>query len=265
MSKRNYHIGELQDSDGNVVYPHTEASVVFCADGKTVQEKLTSGGIEVLAGVTGKTDSLEVSDSNILATSKAVNNLKTEVNNTLANKSYVNKSETLGQALLSFNTANLPAGNTNINAVLQTSDGNYYVNEYLDRNNTSSGIAIHMQNGNDYKFYIQRGADAVLKKLGSGGKVIPITVSGKSSISGAWTVDLGVEVKSFIWYCPPVPNLAYACGGICYGSIKECVSASYADSFSLAYVINGTKVTFPSQARNTFQDGAVVYFIVATE
>ena len=79
MSKRSYHIGELQDNEGNVVYPHTEASVVFCSDGGTVQEKLESHGIKALANITGVTDSTEVSNSNILATSKALNNLKTAI------------------------------------------------------------------------------------------------------------------------------------------------------------------------------------------
>ena len=88
MSKRNYHIGELQDSNGDIVYPHTEASVVFCSDGKTVQEKLSSQSSEVLANITGVTDSTEVSNSNILATSRAVNNLKTELSNNLIPKRY---------------------------------------------------------------------------------------------------------------------------------------------------------------------------------
>lgn len=65
------HKGELQDNLGNTMYPHTEADVVFCTDGKTAQEKLTKYE-NALGSVTGKTDSLKVNDSNILATSKAV-------------------------------------------------------------------------------------------------------------------------------------------------------------------------------------------------
>ena len=62
--------GELQDNLGNTVYPHTESDVVFCADGKTVQEKL-AGYENALGSVTGTTNSLEVSDPNILLTSEA--------------------------------------------------------------------------------------------------------------------------------------------------------------------------------------------------
>lgn len=66
--------GELQDNQGNTLYPHTEADVVFCADGETAQSKLNKYE-DSLGNVTGKTDSLEVDNSNILATSKAVKKL----------------------------------------------------------------------------------------------------------------------------------------------------------------------------------------------
>jgi len=68
--------GEFQDYEGNVVYPHTQADVVFCSDGTTAQSKLNKYENSI-GDVTGKTDSLEVDDSNILATSKAVNKLNT--------------------------------------------------------------------------------------------------------------------------------------------------------------------------------------------
>lgn len=70
----NIYKGEFQDYEGNVVYPHTTADVVYTTDGKTVQSKLNQLG-EGLDGVTGRTDSPEVSDSNILASSKAVNTI----------------------------------------------------------------------------------------------------------------------------------------------------------------------------------------------
>ena len=70
----NIYKGELQDNQGNTIYPHTEADLVFCADGTTIQSKVAEMGA-VTDGVTGRTDSLEVSDSNILATSKATNAL----------------------------------------------------------------------------------------------------------------------------------------------------------------------------------------------
>lgn len=78
----NIYKGEFQDHEGNVVYPHTTADVVFCTDGRTAQARLNELG-EGLDGVTGRTDSPEVSDSNILATSKAVHAVKEQMPNTL--------------------------------------------------------------------------------------------------------------------------------------------------------------------------------------
>ena len=84
--------GELQDNLGNTVYPHTESDVVFCADGETAQEKLAKYE-NALGSVTGKTDSLEVDDTNILATSKAVKQL----NNSLERlKTYSTEEKVVG-------------------------------------------------------------------------------------------------------------------------------------------------------------------------
>lgn len=66
--------GELQDNLGNTVYPHTEADVVFCTDGKTAQEKL-AGYENAIGNVTGTSGSLEVNDANILATTEATKKL----------------------------------------------------------------------------------------------------------------------------------------------------------------------------------------------
>ena len=74
--------GELQDNLGNTIYPHTEAGLVFCADGETVQQKI-AGTAETLDGITGVSDSTELDDSTKLATSKAVNSLRKSVNNRL--------------------------------------------------------------------------------------------------------------------------------------------------------------------------------------
>lgn len=79
----NVYKGEFQDHEGNVVYPHSQADVVFCTDGETVQSKLNKTE-NVIGGVTGRTDSLEVDDSNILATSKAVHTLNNSLTEYLA-------------------------------------------------------------------------------------------------------------------------------------------------------------------------------------
>ena len=72
--------GELQDNLGNTLYPHTQSDIVFCTDGVTVEEKLAKYE-DSLGTVTGKTDSVKVSDSNILATSKAVSTLNESLDN----------------------------------------------------------------------------------------------------------------------------------------------------------------------------------------
>lgn len=63
--------GELQDYEGNTIYPHSEADVIFCADGETAQSKMNKYE-KALGNVTGVTDSLEVNDSKILASAKAL-------------------------------------------------------------------------------------------------------------------------------------------------------------------------------------------------
>ena len=70
--------GELQDSQGNTIYPHTEADVVFCADGETAQSKLTKYE-DALGNVTGVTDSLEVDDSKVLVSSKALHKVNSSL------------------------------------------------------------------------------------------------------------------------------------------------------------------------------------------
>ncbi|MCM1192726.1 MAG: hypothetical protein NC389_09895, partial [Acetatifactor muris] len=52
---------ELQDENGNVIYPHTEADIVFTSDGKSVEEHM-SGDVtdadiqEVMAGTGNQTE-----------------------------------------------------------------------------------------------------------------------------------------------------------------------------------------------------------------
>lgn len=42
----NIYKGEFQDYEGNVVYPHTTADVVFTTDGQTIQKKMNEQGID---------------------------------------------------------------------------------------------------------------------------------------------------------------------------------------------------------------------------
>ena len=79
--------GELQDNQANTIYPHTEADVVFCADGETAQSKLTKYE-DALGNVTGVTDSLEVDDSKVLVSSKALHKVNSSLQDSNTNESF---------------------------------------------------------------------------------------------------------------------------------------------------------------------------------
>lgn len=113
----NIYKGEFQDYEGNVVYPHTTADVVFGTDGKTVQARLNELG-EGLDGVTGRTDSPEVDDSNILATSKAVHALQENfqagvdsVYNAVVAKGSTPASKALSEVVTAINNINTKISN----------------------------------------------------------------------------------------------------------------------------------------------------------
>ena len=70
--------GELQDYQGNTLYPHSKADVIFCSDGKTAQEKFTKYE-NALGTVTGTSGSTTVNDANVLATTEATKKLSDRV------------------------------------------------------------------------------------------------------------------------------------------------------------------------------------------
>lgn len=69
--------GELQDYQGNTVYPHTEADVVFCTDGGNVQERL----VEHDTKLNETTNSLEVNNKDIIPDSRATYKLAQKLGN----------------------------------------------------------------------------------------------------------------------------------------------------------------------------------------
>lgn len=83
----NIYKGEMQDYEGNTIYPHTASDVVFCPDGETVQQKLSKAE-NTLDNITGVSDSTELDDGTKLATSKAVNALRENVNSSLGGLSF---------------------------------------------------------------------------------------------------------------------------------------------------------------------------------
>lgn len=109
--------------------------------------------------------------------------------------------------------------------------------------------------------YKAGGADTVIPF--KNGQAIKVTVEGKGDIAGAWTVDLGVKVNAFAWFCPNITGLSNDCAGICWGNIKKFMTANIqGNSKNMNYVIDGTKITFPADSAHTFRNGAIVYFIV---
>ena len=79
--------GELQDYEGNTIYPHSEADVIFCTDGETTQSKLNKYE-KALGNVMGVTDSLEVDDSKILVSAKALHKVNSSLQDSSSGESF---------------------------------------------------------------------------------------------------------------------------------------------------------------------------------
>lgn len=70
---------EIQDYQGNIIYPHTKADVTFCKDGKSVQEEVDKYE-SALGTIEGITDNPDTDDATKLPTSKVTSALKNMVN-----------------------------------------------------------------------------------------------------------------------------------------------------------------------------------------
>ena len=117
-----------------------------------------------------------------------------------------------------------------------------------------------VENSTLYKYFSSGGADSVLPFKGV--KVIPITVSGKPALNSAWTVDLGVEIKSFMWYTAGPAGTAWQCFGLGGGMLNAFYTQSTGQVYTLGYSISGTTIHFPAQPANAFMNGAQLYFYV---
>ncbi|MFR6365526.1 hypothetical protein, partial [Gallintestinimicrobium sp.] len=127
--------------------------------------------------------------------------------------------------------------------------------------NSDLGGLVFAQDADGNWGYKAGGADTVIPF--KNGQAIKVTVEGKGDIAGAWTVDLGVKVNAFAWFCPNITGLSNDCAGICWGNIKKFMTANIqGNSKNMNYVIDGTKITFPADSAHTFRNGAIVYFIV---
>lgn len=131
----------------------------------------------------------------------------------------------------------------------------------IDSLNSDLGGLVFAQDADGNWGYKAGGADTVIPF--KNGQAIKVTVEGKGDIAGAWTVDLGVKVNAFAWFCPNITGLSNDCAGICWGNIKKFMTANIqGNSKNMNYVIDGTKITFPADSAHTFRNGAIVYFIV---
>lgn len=131
----------------------------------------------------------------------------------------------------------------------------------VDTLNSDLGGLVFAQDADGNWGYKAGGADTVIPF--KNGQAIKVTVEGKGDIAGAWTVDLGVKVNAFAWFCPNITGLSNDCAGICWGNIKKFMTANIqGNSKNMNYVIDGTKITFPADSAHTFRNGAIVYFIV---
>ena len=131
----------------------------------------------------------------------------------------------------------------------------------IDALNSDLGGLVFAQDADGNWGYKAGGADTVIPF--KNGQAIKVTVEGKGDIAGAWTVDLGVKVNAFAWFCPNITGLSNDCAGICWGNIKKFMTANIqGNSKNMNSVIDGTKITFPADSAHTFRNGAIVYFIV---
>lgn len=81
---------ELSDNSGNIVYPHSEADIIWMQDGRDVEEVLKRLD-ELLNGITGISSVRNLDDATKLATAKAVNSLSALIdalNNNLGGYSF---------------------------------------------------------------------------------------------------------------------------------------------------------------------------------
>lgn len=126
------------------------------------------------------------------------------------------------------------------------------------QNSNFGGLIFGKDGDGNYGYY---GADDSLIPFKSG-RVIAVTVSGKTNFNSAWTVDLGVKINSFMWWSDAKANISYVTMGACHESLKKLHSSSRNETVDFNYGISGTTVTFPQQPLDTFKNGALLYFIV---
>lgn len=139
--------GELQDHEGNTLYPHTEADVVFLTSGETVQEKIIE--LEEATGNSGSGNS-ELSEK-VTQLETQLNTLKSTTATTSANglMSSTDKTKLNGIAE-NANNYSLPEASPTVlggvkigyaqngkNYPVQLSDGKMYVNVPWADNNTT--------------------------------------------------------------------------------------------------------------------------------
>lgn len=180
----NIYKGEMQDYEGNTVYPHTEADVVFCTDGTTAQSKLNKYE-NALGSVTGKTDSLEVSDSNVVASAKAVNTLNTNMGGLKFGKD--------GDGNYGYYGADgslIPFSGINSSEIVKAFNGNAYtVGEDVKK-----CIVVALQKGNGWDTY---NSMDITTKTGIKDKTL------LCSLNTGW--DHYSSAVS-VWYCKTIPG-----------------------------------------------------------
>lgn len=137
---------ELQDDNGDIIYPHTEADIVFASDGTTIEENLS--------GEVTSEDMQEI-----------FSNTQPQTGNKLSVKEKIKKAFKKYQALLEMkilDTVEEVEANTDEGYLMGARAGAELINDL-------GGCSFETKEDGAYvKYTLPGGADPVLKKLGSG-------------------------------------------------------------------------------------------------
>ena len=141
---------ELQDDNGDVIYPHTEADIVFTSDGTTVEENLGGDVTDAeIQEIFGDSDS------------------QPEQGKKMSVKEKIKKTLKRYQTLLKMrilDTVEEVEANTDDGYLMGAKAGAALINDL-------GGCSFETKEDGAYvKYTLPGGADPVLKKLGSGGK-----------------------------------------------------------------------------------------------
>lgn len=180
---------ELQDDNGDVIYPHTEANIVFTSDGKTVEEQL--GG--------------EVTDADV---QEIFANNQPETSNKLSVKEKIKNTFKKYQALLGMkilDTVEEIEANTDEGYLMGARAGAELINDLTAMTDSGAIKGMDAREDGVYITYVPAGgADSVRKKLGSGGTTT-LTINRNYNGNGAYYLTILLKINGITIFNTTAP------------------------------------------------------------